>query len=155
MQSMSVTRARMTHIPYKGAGPSIVAVATGDTDLSFGSVTATLGHAKAGRVRALGVSTAKRAQAWPERPTLTESGIPDYDMSSWYAFFGPPAPPKDTLDRIHGEIGRIAAQPEFQERLRREGAKHEPMALDRFAQFTRTESARWGKVIRERNIKMQ
>ena len=152
---MSVTGIRMTHIPFKGAGPSILAVATGDADLSFGSVTATMGHAKAGRARPIGVSTATRAQAWPELPTLAESGIPGYEMSSWYAFFGPPALPKDTLARIHAEIGRIAAQPEFQERLRREGAEHEAMTLDRFAQFIRVESTRWGKVIRERDIKMQ
>ena len=151
----SLTGTSMTHIPYKGAGASIVAVATGDSDLSFGSVTATMSQAKAGRVRALGVSTARRSQAWPELPTLAESGVPGYDMSSWYAFFGPPGMPKDTLERIHAEIGRIAAQPEFQERMLREGAEHEPMTLDRFAQFNRVESARWGRVIRERNIKAQ
>jgi len=76
-------------------------------------------------------------------------------MSSWYAFFGPSALPNDTVTRIHADIGRIAAQPEFQERLVREGADHEAMTLERFAQFMRTESARWAKVIRERNIRAQ
>jgi tripartite-type tricarboxylate transporter receptor subunit TctC len=76
-------------------------------------------------------------------------------MTSWYAFFGPSMLPKDTVTRIHADIGRIAAQPEFQERLSREGADHEAMTLERFAQFIRIESARWAKIIRERNIRAQ
>jgi tripartite-type tricarboxylate transporter receptor subunit TctC len=145
----------MTHIPYKGAGPAALALATGDIDLAFGSVPATMGPAKAGRVRAIAVSTEKRTQAWPDLPTLAESGVPGYDMTSWYAFFGPSALPKDIVNRLHTDIGRIAAQPEFQERLLREGADHEAMTLERFAQFIRTESARWGKNIRERNVRAQ
>lgn len=152
---MSLTGTRITHIPFKGAGPSMLALVTGDIDLTFGSVPATLGQAKAGRVRALGVSTTKRTQVWPELPTLAESGAPGYEMTSWYAFFGPSTLPKDTVTRIHADIGRIAAQPEFQERLSGEGADHEAMTLERFAQFIRTESARWAKVIRERNIRAQ
>ena len=152
---MSLTGTRMTHIPFKGAGPSILAVATGDIDVAFGSLPATLGPARAGRVRALGVSTATRSPAWPELPTLAESGVPGYEMTSWYAFFGPSAIPKDTITRLHTDIGRIAAQPEFQERLLREGAEHEAMTNERFAQFIRVESARWEKVIRERNVRAQ
>jgi tripartite-type tricarboxylate transporter receptor subunit TctC len=152
---MSLTGTRMTHIPFKGAGPSMLALVTGDIDLTFGSVPATLGQAKAGRVRALAVSTAKRSQVWPDLPTVSESGVPGYEMTSWYAFFGPSALPKDTVTRIHTDIGRIAAQPEFQERLLREGADHEAMTNERFAQFIRTESARWAKVIRERNVRAQ
>ena len=152
---MSLTGTRMTHVPFKGAGPSVLAVVTGDVDLTFGSVPATMTQAKAGRVRALGVSTTQRTQAWPELPTLSESGVPGYDMSNWYAFFGPSTLPKDTVARIHADIGRIAAQPEFQERLVREGADHEAMTPERFTQFMRSESARWGKVIRERNIRAQ
>jgi len=152
---MSLTGARMTHIPYKGAGPSMLALVTGDIDLTFGSIPATLTQAKAGRVRALGVSTTKRTKVWPELPTLAESGAPGFEMTSWYAFFGPSTLPKDLITRIHADIGRIAAQPEFQERLLREGADHEAMSLERFAQFIRTESARWRKVIRERNISAQ
>jgi tripartite-type tricarboxylate transporter receptor subunit TctC len=152
---MSLTGTRMTHVPFKGAGPSVLALVTGDIDLTFGSVPATLGQAKAGRARALAVSTAKRSQVWPQLPTLSESGVPGYEMTSWYAFFGPSTLPKDIVTRIHADIGRIAAQPEFQERLLREGADHEAMTLERFAQFIRAESARWAKVIRERNIRAQ
>ncbi len=152
---MSLTGTRLTHIPYKGAGPSVQALVTGDIDLTFGSVPATLGQAKAGRVRALGVSTLKRSQVWPELPTLAESGVPGYEMTSWYAFYGPPGMAKDALARAHADIGRIALQPEFQERLLREGGDHEVMTLERFAQFMRAESARWGTIIRTRNIRAQ
>ena len=90
-----------------------------------------------------------------ELPTIAESGVPGFEMTSWYAFFGPAALPKDIVTRLHGEIGRIAAQPTFQERLTGEGAEHEAMTNERFSQFMRTESARWAKVIRERNIRAQ
>jgi tripartite-type tricarboxylate transporter receptor subunit TctC len=152
---MSLTGTRMTHIPFKGAGPSVLALMTGDIDLAFGSLPATQGPAKTGRVRALGISTAGRSPAWPELPTLAESGVPGFEMTSWYAFFGPSRLPKDTVTRIHTDIGRIAAQAEFQERLLSEGAEHEAMTPERFALFIRTESARWAKVIRERNIRIQ
>jgi len=76
-------------------------------------------------------------------------------MTSWYAFFGPSAMPKELVARIHADIGRIAAEPEFQQRLLREGAEHEAMTLERFAQFIRTESARWAKVVRERDVRAQ
>ena len=152
---MSLTGTRMTHIPFKGAGPSMLALVTGEIDFTFGSVPATLGQAKAGRARALAVSTAKRSQVWPDLPTLSESGAPGFEMSSWYAFYGPSALPRELVTRLHADIGRIAAQPEFQERLASEGAEHEVMTLERFAQFMRAESARWAKVIRERNIRAQ
>jgi tripartite-type tricarboxylate transporter receptor subunit TctC len=152
---MSLTGTRMTHVPFKGAGPSMLALVTGEIDFTFGSVPATLGQAKAGRARALGVSTAKRTKAWPELPTLAESGVPGFEMTSWYAFYGPAALPKDIVNRIHADIGRVAAQPDFQARLASEGADHEPMTLERFAQFMRVESARWGKIIRERKISAQ
>jgi tripartite-type tricarboxylate transporter receptor subunit TctC len=152
---MSSTGARLTHIPFKGAGPSMLALVTGDIDLTFGSVPATLGQAKAGRVRAIGVSTTKRTQAWPELPTLAESGAPGFNMTSWYAFYGPSALPKELVTRLHTDIGRVAAQPDFQGRLANEGAEHEVMSLDRVTEFQRAESARWGKVIRERNIRAQ
>ena len=152
---LSQTGTRMTHVPFKGAGPSVLGLVTGEIDLTFGSVPATMAQAKAGRVRALGVSTAKRVQVWPELPTLTESGAPGYEMTSWYAFYGPAALPKDLVARLHTDIGRVAAQREFQERLASEGADYEAMTLERFGQFMRTESARWAKVIRERNIRAQ
>jgi tripartite-type tricarboxylate transporter receptor subunit TctC len=152
---MSVTGTRMTHVPFKGAGPSMLGLVTGEIDFTFGSVPATLGQAKAGRVRALGVSTAKRTQAWPDLPTLAESGAPGFEMTSWYAFYGPSALPKEIVNRIHTDIGRVAAQRDFQERLANEGAEHEVMTLERFGQFMRAESARWGKIIRERKISAQ
>jgi tripartite-type tricarboxylate transporter receptor subunit TctC len=143
---------RMTHVPFKGAGPAILAVMGGDIDFSFGSVPATLHHAKARRLRALGVSTLKRSQAAPELPTIAESGVPGFEVTSWYAFFGPSRLPKEIINRIHADIGRVAAEPEFHQRLLNEGGDPEAMTLERFAQFIRTDSNRWAKVIRANNI---
>jgi tripartite-type tricarboxylate transporter receptor subunit TctC len=148
----SVTRTSMTHVPFKGAGPSVLGVMGGEIDFTFGSVPSTLQHVKSGRLRALGISTAKRSPVVPDLPTLSESGAPGYVMTSWYAFFGPAAMPKATVSRIHADIARVAAEPDFQERLAGEGAETDPMTLERFARFTRDESARWAKVIRAANI---
>jgi len=148
----SVTRTNMTHVPFKGAGPSVLGVMGGEIDFTFGSVPSTLQHVKSGRLRALGISTAKRSPVIPDLPTLSETGAPGYVMTSWYAFFGPAAMPKATIGRIHADIARVAAEPDFQERLAGEGAETDPMTLERFARFIRDESARWGKVIRAANI---
>jgi tripartite-type tricarboxylate transporter receptor subunit TctC len=148
----SLSGTKITHVPFKGAGPSVQGVIGGEIDFTFGSVPATMHHAKSGRLRALAISTAKRSQVAPELPTVAESGVPGYEMTSWYAFFGPAAMPKPTIERIHADIGRIAAEPDFQERLLREGAETDPMTLERFAQFIREQSARWAKVIRAANI---
>jgi tripartite-type tricarboxylate transporter receptor subunit TctC len=148
----SLSGANITHVPFKGAGPSVQAVIVGDIDFTFGSVPATMHHAKAGRLRALGISTAKRSQVAPELPTIAESGVPGYEMTSWYGFFGPAAMPKATIQQLHNDIGRIAADAEFKQRLLREGAETDPMTLERFAAFIREQHARWGKVIRASNI---
>ena len=148
----SVTRTNMTHVPFKGAGPSVLGVMGGEVDFTFGSVPSTLQHVKSGRLRALGISTAKRSPVVPDLPTLSETGAPGYVMTSWYAFFGPAAMPKATISRIHADIARVAAEPDFQERLAGEGAETDPMTLERFARFIRDESARWAKVIRAANI---
>src|SRR5688572_892457 len=148
----SLSGTNITHVPFKGAGPSVQGVIGGEIDFTFGSVPATMHHAKSGRLRALAISTAKRSQVAPELPTVAESGVPGYEMTSWYAFFGPAAMPKATIDRIHTDIGRIAGEPEFQARLLREGAETDPMTLAGFAQFIREQSARWAKVIRAANI---
>ncbi len=147
-----MTGTSMTHVPFKGAGPSILALVSGQIDLSFSSLAAALQQAKAGRLRALAVSTAKRSPVVPDIPTLAEAGVPGYAVSSWYAFFGPSALPKDTINRIHADIGRIGQQPEVRERLFGEGAEPEVLALERFAEFIRADSARWGKVIRAAKI---
>ena len=150
-----VSGTRMTHVPFKGAGPAITAVMSGDIDFAFGSVPATLHHAKSGRLRALGVSTVKRSQAVPELPTIAESGAPGFEVTSWYAFFGPSRLPKEIVNRIHADIGRVAAEPDFHERLLREGGDPEAMSLERFAQFIKADWARWAKVIRANNITAQ
>jgi len=152
---MSLTGTRLTHVPYKGAGPAVQALVSGEVALTFGSVPATMTQAKAGRIRAIAISTAKRSQVWPELPTLAESGAPGFEMTSWYAFYGPPGMNKEAQTRAHADIGRVALMPDIQERLLREGGEHEVMTPERMSEFGRTEYARWGKIIRARNIRAQ
>jgi len=146
---------KMTHVPFKGVGPSMVALVAGEIDLSFASAAATLPHVMASRRRALAVSTPKRSRAAPDIPTVAEAGVPGYEVTTWYGFFGPAAMPKEIVARLHAEFTRILGQPDVRERLLREGAEAGNLTLDEFAAFIRADAARWAQVIREAGIKAE
>ena len=147
------TGTKMTHVPFKGVGPGMVALVAGEIDWSFASVAASMGHARAGRLRALAVSTPKRSRSAPELPTVAEAGVPGYEVTTWYGMFGPSGLPKDVVGRLNAEFARILAMHDVRDRLLREGAEPGGLTLEQFGMFVRAESAQWGKVIREAGIK--
>ncbi len=151
----SLAGVRMTHVPFKGVGPSVVALLGGEIDLTFASTSATLPHIKAQRLRALAVSTAARSPAVADLPTVAEAGVPGYQMNTWYGFFGPSALPKDLVTHLHGDITRAVARPDVRERMIKDGAAADDMPLEQFAAFIRADSARWAKVIREAGIRAE
>lgn len=151
----SLAGIRMTHVPFKGVGPSVVALLGGEIDVTFASTSATLPYVKVQRLRALAVSTAKRSAATPDLPTVAEAGVPGYQMNTWYGFFGPFALPKDLATRLHADITRAVAHPDVRERMLKDGAEADEMPLHQFAAFISADSARWSKVIREAGIKAE
>ena len=144
----TMTGAKMTHIPFKGSAPSVIALVGGQVDLSFSTVAITLPQVKAGRIRALAVTSPTRFAAVAELPTMAEAGLPGFESQQWFALFGPAALPKDIIGKLNVEIARWLESPEVRARLSTEGAEPGGLTLDQFAAFLRADAARWLKVIK-------
>jgi tripartite-type tricarboxylate transporter receptor subunit TctC len=144
----AMTGAKMTHIPFKGSAPSVIALVGGQVDLSFSTVAITLPQVKAGRIRALAVTSPQRHPAVPQLPTMAQAGIPGFESQQWFALFGPVALPKEIITRLNAEITRWLESPEVRTRLSSEGAEPGGLTLDQFAAFIRADAARWMKVIK-------
>lgn len=148
-----LTGTQMTHIPFKGVGPAVTALIAGEIDLSFASVASTQALVRAGRLRPLAISTSKRSPALPEVPTVAEAGVPGYEVTTWYGFYGPAAMPADVVNKIHSDVSRLLGQADVRDRLVAEGGEPGGLTVEQFAAFTRAEHAKWGKVIRAAGIK--
>lgn len=144
----SMTGTRMTHVPFKGSAPSVIALVGGQVDLSFSTVAVTLPQVRAGRIRALAVTSQQRAVSVPQLPTMAEAGLPGFESQQWFALFGPAALSKDIITRLNAEVARWLETPDVRARLATEGAETGKLSLDQFAAFIRTDAARWLKVIR-------
>lgn len=144
----SMTGTRMTHVPFKGSAPSVIALAGGQVDLSFSTVAVTLPQVRAGRIRALAVTSQQRNVSVPQLPTMAEAGLPGFESQQWFALFGPAALPRDIIMRLNAEVARWLESPDVRTRLATEGAEPGKLSLDQLAAFIRTDAARWAKVIK-------
>jgi len=144
----TMTGTRMTHIPFKGSAPSVIALVGGQVDLSFSTVAITLPQVTTGRIRALAVTSPKRFATVPNLPTMAEAGLPGFESQQWFALFGPAALSKDIIAKLNAEVARWLQSPDVRARLSTEGAEPGGMTLDQFAAFLRTDAARWNKVIK-------
>ena len=145
----------MLHIAFKGGGPAVNAVIGGEVQVIFNVITGTLPYARSGKLRALGVSTSQRIEVAPDLPTISESGLPGYEVIAWYNLFAPAGTPRPVIDKINAEINRILQQPDVRERLLTLGVvplSGTPEALGDYLQF---EITRWAKLIREAGIKAE
>jgi len=148
----SVVGVNMTHVPYKGSGPAITALLGREVDLIFDSLSTSLPHAKAGRFRALAVSTMKRSHAAPDVPTIHEAGVPNFDVSVWYGIFVAAATPSAIIQRLNAEMIKAMAVPAAKEQIEAAGytiVGSTPAALDA---HVKREIARWGKVIKDAGV---
>ena len=143
----SMVGAQMTHVPYKGTAPAIVALVSGEVQLIFSSVPSALGQIRAGKIRALGVSTMKRSGVLPDVPTIHEAGVPGYDAASWYAVFAPAGAPKNVVARLGKEIVSIMAVPDMRERFANDGFEPAGTGPAELAKFLRAELAKWTKAV--------
>jgi tripartite-type tricarboxylate transporter receptor subunit TctC len=144
----------MVHIPYKGSGPAIQDVIGGQVPMMFDTSVVAGPHIESGRLRALAVTSSKRAAVFPGVPTMAESGVPGYDVVSWQAVFAPAGTPKPIVDRLHAEIAKILKEPDVQERLAKLGLDPSGMAPAELAAFQKAEIDKWAKVIKAANIKI-
>ena len=149
----SATGTRLVHVPYKGAGPAVNALLAGEIQVMFAPIVAVLPQVKAGRLRALGVTSAKRSAAAPDLPTLAEAGLTGYEISSWFGLFVPASTPAAVVDKLFKETSRVLKSPDVLERFAKEGAEPVGSTPADFNNYVRTEFVKYNKVIKDNGIK--
>jgi tripartite-type tricarboxylate transporter receptor subunit TctC len=150
----SMTGVKLTHIPYKGSGPAVTDLLGGHVDIGWTSPLAVIPHINAGKLKAIAISGDTRGPALPNVPTFTESGLPGFDMRFWYALLAPAATPRDVINRLNAEVAKILNTPDMREKLAAQGADPFINTPEQFASIIRSDSARYGKVIRDAGIKV-
>ncbi len=142
----------MVHVPYKGGGPALVALLSGQVQLMFATLPAAMPHVKSGKLRPVAVTTSHRSQALPELPTIAESGVPGYEAATWYGLLAPAGTPKAIVDRLHAEIVKILAT-DTRQRLAAQGFEPAGTTPAEFAGYIKSEIVKWGKVIKDAGIR--
>ena len=145
----------IVHVPYKGNGPAGVATLGGQVQALFGSMPAVLPHAKSGKLRPIAVGTTKRSPALPEVPTVAESGFPGFEVSLWLGFFAPKGTPAPIVNRLQGDLTKIAQSPEMKEQFEKNGADPLTTTPTELVKLMKTELAKYSDVIKKGNIKLQ
>lgn len=146
---------KMTHIPYRGGGPAVTDVMAGQVPLLWVSIPAATQYIKAGKLRALAVSTTKRSVIFPDVPTMAESGFKDFEVDSWYAMFVPAGTPKPIIDTLYNAVVKVLAQPSTKEKLIAQGAEAVGSTPAQLGVIVKTELAKWAKVAKDSGIKAE
>jgi len=148
------TGANVTNVPYKGGGPAVTALISGEVDFEFGTALAVAPHVKSGKVRPLAVTTAKPAKIYPELPTMT-SIYPGFDVDNWYAMFMPAGTPKPIIDKLHAEILKGLKSADVEEFMAKEGGQPVGSTPEELTEMFRREIAKYAKVIETAHIVVQ
>ena len=148
-----MTGVKWVHIPYKGGGPGLIALLSGEVSLYFGNMPTVIRQAREGKLRALAVTGAKRSPAAPDIPTVSESGVPGYEVTAFYGLSAPAKTPRPIVDRLHAETVRAINAPEIREKLQGLGAEPVGNTPEQYAAFMQNEIAKWAKVIKAAGIK--
>lgn len=151
----SMAAINIVHVPYKGTGPAINDLLGGQVQMMITGVVALMPHIKSGRLRGLGVTSAKRVSALPELPTIIESGIPGFDVSSWFGVFLPGAVPKPIVKKMNLEIWRMLEKEDIRQRLTSLGANPaDQNTPEQFSAYVKSEMTRWSKVVKDTGTKV-
>ena len=143
----------MTHVPYKGSAPALTDVIGGQVSLMFDAGVSALPQVRAGKLRGLAVTSAKRSASAPELPTVAEAGnLPGYEATIWFGLVAPAATPRDVVARLSQEFARVARQPALRERFAPQGVELASTTPEEFADIIRAEIPKWGKVLRDANV---
>ena len=146
---------KLVHVPYKGAGDSILATAGGQVDMNFASAPATLPLLNAGKFRALAVSSPKRSSLLPALPTLDESGLAGFDVTTWFGVLAPAAVPKDVIAQLSAAIAKVVNTPEMKEAINKQGMETQANSPEQFAEFMRRQSGTIARLVEKAGMKAE
>jgi tripartite-type tricarboxylate transporter receptor subunit TctC len=149
------TSTRSTHIPYKGSSQAHIDLISGEVSMMFDSASSAMSQIKAGKLRPLAVTADKRAAELPDVPTLSEQGVKGADVQTWYGLFTTAGTPKPVVDRLAAELTRVLKLPDVQARIKGLGGEVNILAVDQFADMNRAEFERYGKLVKDANIKAE
>ena len=150
----SMAKVDIVHVPYKGGAPAMMDTVGGQTQMYCSGMIAVSPQIKAGKLRPIGMATLQRSPVMPDIPTVAEQGLPGFDVASWFGIMAPANTPSAVIQRLYGEIAKIAESAETKKFLLTQGA--EPMVMEpgKFSEFLRVETEKWGKVVRSANLKL-
>ncbi len=146
---------KILHVPYKGGGPASIALISGEISMIFGEPATIVQQVKAGKLRAIAVTSASRARALPELPTLAEAGIADYEVTSWNGVLAPAATPREIINRLNSEFNRIVNSPDMQAKMLEFGFEPTGGTPERFGALIRDELAKWLPVVKAAGIRVE
>ncbi|MDB5808984.1 MAG: hypothetical protein JWN94_1106 [Betaproteobacteria bacterium] len=146
---------QMTHVPYKGGAPAMIALVSGEVNLVFSTAETAVPQVKSGKIRALGVTTAKRSALLPDLPTIAESGLPGYEANNWYGLLAPAKTPHAIIERLNREIVKVLNTPSVKDQLFRSGLDASPSTPKEFGAYIRSEMAKWAKVVKASGAKAE
>lgn len=150
----SMTKTEMVHVPYKGGAPATVDLLGGHVQAYFSGIPAQLPHIRAGRVRALAITTLKRSTTMPELPTFDEAGVPGYDANSWMGVFAPARAPKALVQRLHSQIEAVMKSPEMREAMTSQGIEPAALGPQEFAASIRADYEKYARLIKQAGIRL-
>jgi len=145
----------IVHVPFKGSGQSVISSISGEIAANFPSVPTAIPYIKAGKLRGLGVTTAKRSQALPDVPSIAEAGVPGYEATQWFGVLAPAATPRPIIDKLNQEIVKALRSPDVRDRLIADGTDPAPTTPEEFGAYIKSETEKWTKVIKAAGIKPQ
>ncbi|MGB9148908.1 MAG: tripartite tricarboxylate transporter substrate binding protein [Burkholderiales bacterium] len=145
----SMAKVDLQHVPYKGGGPMMNDLIGGQISVAFETAASATPQIKGGKIKALAITTAKRSATMPDLPTVAESGLPGYDVVTWYGMLAPAATPKDIVSRMNTEVLKILQTPEFKQRLTDISSEPGDTTPEKFADLIRSDTVKWAKVVKE------
>jgi tripartite-type tricarboxylate transporter receptor subunit TctC len=150
----SMAHIDINHIPYKGSAPALVDLIGGHVTVMFDNMPTSLPHVRAGKLRAIAVSTAKRSFALPQLPTVAESGLPGFEVSVWFSVLAPAATPRDIVQKLNAVLVKALQSPDVKQRLAEQGAEPVGNTPEQFATTIQRDLAKWAKVVKDANVKL-
>jgi tripartite-type tricarboxylate transporter receptor subunit TctC len=145
----------LVHVAYKGSAPALADLIGGQVQVAFDNAPNVLPHVRAGKLRALGVSTAARSPLAPDVPTIAESGVPGFDVEVWFGVVAPAGTPRNVLERLNAEVNRVLALPEVKRRFAEQGVRTIGGTPEEFAAYLKSQMTRWAKVVQEAGVRIE